>query len=133
MRLAGGSGQSSVSSLRRSPASKRHRSETTDLKEDYILESRTSCPKMEFLLPKKPSAPIEMNNSTSRCHILNYLLNEAVKDRMGNNTESMLCYWGFAFFFVLATSQTIWRLFHHKGTWTLKSLDNFTMTIKNNN
>lgn len=52
---------------------------------------------------------------------------------MGNNTESMLCYWDFAFFFFLAIFQTIRRLFHHKGTRTLKPLDSFTMMIKNNN
>lgn len=77
----------------RAPYAKDQSSKTTE----HPIQSRTSHPKNSWRL----SAPIEMNSSTSCCHFFDYLLNEAVIDRMENNTESMLCYLGFAFLLLL--------------------------------
>lgn len=71
-----------------------------------------------------------MNSATSCCHIVNYLLNEAVKTEWRTTQNPCSATGVLLFFFFLAISQTIRRLFQHKATWTLKPLDSFTMTIK---
>lgn len=57
------------------------------------LPQSTSCPK-ELLEAKCSCRDEQFHFLLPRC---NYLLNEVVGDRMENNTESMLCYSGFAF------------------------------------